>query len=149
MHFIIHTQRKNDADLEDKQKSLVTVLFCKSFLAFQLGLVVIFYFQNMFLLEANKVGSSCGLAVECTDLMRLSFVAGKRKSSRGGAKHAILRYKSAQSEVFALIALFDGGSIMNPFISYRFTMVDSLIQYNVVYVQDLYRNKVAIIQSPS
>lgn len=116
MHFIIHTQRKNDADLEDKQKSLVTVLFCKSFLAFQLGLVVIFYFQNMFLLEANKVGSvgsSCGLAVECTDLMRLSFVAGKRKSSRGGAKHAILRYKSAQSEVFALIALFDGGSIMN------------------------------------
>ena len=39
----------------------------------------------MFLLEANKVGSvgsSCGLAVECTDLMRLSFVAGKRKSSR-------------------------------------------------------------------
>ena len=106
----------------------------------------------MFLLEANKVGSvgsSCGLAVECTDLMRLSFVAGKRKSSRGGGKHAILRYKSAQSEVFALIALFDGGSIMNPFISYRFTMVDSLIQYNVVYVQDLYRNKVAIIQSPS
>mgnify|MGYP007015957673 FL=1 len=70
----------------------------------------------MFLLEANKVGSvgsSCGLAVECTDLMRLSFVAGKRKSSRGGGKHAILRYKSAQSEVFALIALFDGGSIMN------------------------------------
>ena len=130
MHFIIHTQqRKNDdADLEDKQKSRVTVLFCKSFLAFQLGLVVIFYFQNMFLLEANKVGSSCGLAVECTeDLMRLSFVAGKRKSSRGGAKHAILRYKSAQSEVFALIALFDGGSIMNPFISYRF-----LTQYNVV-----------------
>ena len=98
----------------------VTVLFCKaSFSAFQLGLVVIFYFQNMFLLEANKVGSS---TIECMDLMRLSFVAGERKSRRGVAKHAILRYKSAQSEVFALIALFDGGSIMNPFIFYRFTI---------------------------